>query len=211
MKLSKWTLPALLLLAACQSTGGDIGPEVGKSTEINTGRGQTEGVPFDTCKPEKGVKFEGTASSRLTTQEMEDLLVGNTLLSVDRYGTVAIYYPTKGETVGWMPKEKSKRYSWSRGKVTFEDDKYCRTWKEWKSGKSENCWEIHKGPDHVDSPGFYFVCQNGVPDGEVNVVLAGNIFEVSASGNGAKTGTLTQNDEKATEVYTKYFGKYVNK
>lgn len=174
--------------------------------------GQKVAVPFDTCKPEKGVEFRATSNSKVTTEEMEDMLIGNTLLSVDRYGTFAIYYPEKGKSVGWMPKEKSKGYSWSAGDVNFSNNKYCRTWKEWKSGKNVNCWEMHKGQaKHYDTEGFYFLCKNGVPDGDVHVILEGNAFEIKYSGNGGKSGKLTQNDKIAKEFYEKYFGKYVNK
>jgi hypothetical protein len=59
--------------------------------ESNTSMGSKVGVPFDTCKPEKGVKFRGTDASKATSKEMEKMLIDNTLLSVDRYGTFAIY------------------------------------------------------------------------------------------------------------------------
>ena len=205
------------LMTGCQTTSTprvkDVDAALPQSTvgEINETKAQTVAVPFDTCKPEKGVNFKGSNATRLTTEEIEKLLLGNTVLSVDRYGTFSIYYPTKGKTIGWMPKEKSKGYSWSAGEVAFQNDKYCRTWKEWRSGSKVNCWEVHKGADHVDRKGFYFVCENGVPTGDVHVVLPGNFFEVSASGHGKKSGELMQNDAKAMEAYKKYFGKYVNK
>ena len=180
--------------------------------EVNTSMGSTVGVPFDTCKPEKGVKFRGSESSKVTTEQMEEMFTGNTLLSVDRYGTFAIFYPEKGKSVGWMPKLKNKGYEWSAGDVNFANDKYCRTWKEWKSGKKINCWEMHKGSaKHYDTEGYYFLCENGVPDGDVHVVLEGNPFEIKYSGNGKNSGKLTQNDEVAEKLYTKYFGKYINK
>jgi hypothetical protein len=169
-------------------------------------------VPFDTCKPEDKVSFKGNETTKLSSKEIRKLLVGNTLLSVDRYGTFAIFYPENGKTVGWMPKEKNTNYDWSAGNVSFSNDKYCRTWKEWRSGKSVNCWEVHKGKaKHYDTNGFYFLCENGVPDGDVHVILKGNAFGVSYSGNGAKSGKLKQNDEIAAQKYQKYFGKYINK
>ena len=96
--------------------------------EVNTSMGSTVGVPFDTCKPEKGVKFRGTNETKITSEQMEEILIGNTLLSVDRYGTFAIYYPEQGKSVGWMPKLKNKGYEWSAGDVNFANNKYCRTW-----------------------------------------------------------------------------------
>lgn len=180
--------------------------------EENKSWGQTYAVPFDTCKPEDKVSFKGNETTKLSSKEIRKLLVGNTLLSVDRYGTFAIFYPENGKTVEWMPKEKNTNYDWSAGNVSFSNDKYCRTWKEWRSGKSVNCWEIHKGKaKHYDTNGFYFLCENGVPDGDVHVILKGNAFGVSYSGNGAKSGKLKQNDEIAAQKYQKYFGKYINK
>lgn len=181
------------------------------NAQINESKAQKIAVPFDKCKPEKGVSFKSGDGEKLATRDIEELLVGNTILSVDRYGTFAIFYPEKGKTVGWMPKEKSKKYSWTAGDVTFENNKYCRTWEEWTSGKRINCWEVSRGEDHVDLPGFYFTCKNGIPDGDVHVVLPGNAFEISYSGKGAKRGRFSQNDAKAEEFYEKYFGKYVNK
>ena len=141
--------------------------------EVNTSMGSTVGVPLDTCKPEKGVKFRGSEASRVTTEQMEEMFIGNTLLSVDRYGTFAIFYPEKGKSVGWMPKLKNYGYEWSAGDVNFANNKYCRTWKEWKSGKKVNCWEMHKGSaKHYDTEGYYYLCENGVPDGDVHVILA---------------------------------------
>ena len=180
--------------------------------EVNTSFGQKVAVPFDTCKPEKGVEFRGTDASKLTTEQMEELLIGNTMLSVDRYGTFAIFYPKKGKSVGWMPKERNKGYSWSAGNVNFARDKYCRTWKKWKSGKKVNCWEVHKGSaKHYDTEGYYFLCENGVPAGDVHVILEGNPFKIKYSGIGKGSGKLTQDDKVAEELYTKYFGKYINK
>lgn len=177
----------------------------------NESFGQATAVPFDTCKPEAGVTFRAADGVRLDAAAMEALLVGNTILSVDRYGTFAIYYPEQGRAIGWMPKEKAKGYSWSAGTVAFEGGKYCRTWAEWTSGKTVNCWNIDQGPDHEGSAGFYFTCENGVPDGEVHVVLPGNAFEIRWSGQGAKSGTLTQDDAAAQAAYDRYFGAYVNK
>lgn len=180
--------------------------------EVNTSMGQKVAVPFDTCKPEKGVEFRGTDASKVTTEQMEKMFIGNTLLSVDRYGTFAIFYPKKGKSVGWMPKEKNKGYGWSAGDVNFANDKYCRTWKEWRSGKKVNCWEVHKGSaKHYDITGYYFLCENGVPDGDVHVILEGNPFKIKYSGNGKNSGKLSQDDKVAEKLYTKYFGKYTNK
>ena len=180
--------------------------------ESNSSMGQKVAVPFDTCKPEKGVEFRGTEASKVTSKQMEKMFVGNTLLSVDRYGTFAIFYPEKGKSVGWMPKEKKTGYDWSAGNVNFANGKYCRTWKEWKSGKNVNCWDVHKGSaKHYDTKGYYFLCENGVPDGDVHVVLKGNAFEIKYSGNGNNSGNLTQNDKIAEQIYMKYFGKYLNK
>jgi hypothetical protein len=87
-------------------------------------------------------------------------------------------------------------------KCKLANDKYCRTWKEWRSGKKVNCWEMHKGSaKHFDTEGYYFLCENGVPDGDVHVVLEGNAFEINYSGNGKKSGKLTQNDKVAEKLY----------
>jgi hypothetical protein len=180
-------------------------------SEINETKAKKIGVPFKDCIPEKGVTFKAGDGQKLTTNDLESLLIGNTLLSVDRYGTFAIYYPEKGVTVGWMPKLKSEGYEWTKGNVTFANDKYCRTWKEWRSGKKINCWEASRGEDHFDKPGFYFTCKNGIPDGDVHIVFQGNVLDVKYKGNGAKSGKLTQNDTKAKEYIEKYFAKYVNK
>lgn len=157
--------------------------------------------------PEKGVKFEGGEHTKLSTEEIEDLLTGNTLVSVDRYGTFAIYYPTNKETVGWMPKD---RKDWTKGTVTFENDKYCRQWKAWSSGKKINCWEVHKGENRLDMPSFYFVCANGVPDGDQHVVFPGNHFNIEYRGLSKKSlgSFFKQDSKKAEEVWTKYFGNY---
>ncbi|WP_404383203.1 hypothetical protein [Caenispirillum salinarum] len=186
------------------------GPAV---AETNISKAQAVAVPFDKCKPEKGVTVTFDDSSpKLSGEEIAQLLTGNTLLSVDRYGTFALYYPEKGKAIGWMPKEKDKGYSWSAGKVSFEGGKYCRTWDQWNSGKYVNCWNIYRSAEpHVDRPGFYFACENGVPDGDIHVVLPGNYFEVEWRGTGKKGGRLTQSDEKTNAATEKYFGKYVNK
>jgi hypothetical protein len=168
-------------------------------------------VPFDTCKPEQGVKFRGQKGSALTTKEISERLVGNTMLSVDRYGTFAIYYPDAATTVGWMPKEKGKGYSWSAGKVNFSGGQYCRTWEQWTSGKKVNCWTVHVDGRLVDREALYFTCENGVPDGDVHVILPGNYFEIEYHGAGVRGGKLTQNDAKAAVTIEKYFAKYVNK
>ena len=172
---------------------------------------QSFSVPFDTCKPEPGVEFRGEKDRALTTKEISELLVGNTMLSVDRYGTFAIYYPDAVTTVGWMPKEKGKGYSWSAGKVDFSEGQYCRTWEQWKSGKYVNCWTVHVDGRLVDRAAFYFTCENGVPDGDVAVILQGNYFEIEYQGAGVRGGKLTQNDAKAAVTIEKYFPKYVNK
>jgi len=105
------------------------------NAQENNVSGQIIAVPFDKCKPEKGVSFQGNDKTRLKTSEIKKRLIGNTLLSVDRYGTFAIYYLASGEAVSWMPKKAHDNYSWTTGKVSFENDQYCRTWLEWKSGK----------------------------------------------------------------------------
>ncbi len=178
-----------------------------QAQNINESEAQKVAVPFDTCKPEVGVEFNGNQGLRLKTKEIEELLAGNTLLSVDRYGTFAIYYPSDKETIGWVPKEKRTNYDWSRGTVTFENDKYCRKWKDLESGKHVNCWLVHPGPMRVDMPSLCFACENGVPDGDQHVVFNGNILEVKERSNGLSG----QNDEIAEELWTKYLSAYVNK
>lgn len=197
----------------CAFTVGTTFINVSFAYEINKSKGQKEGVQFkiNQCKPEKGVKFTANENTRLTSNEIENLLTGNTLLSVDRYGTFAIYYPSNKETVGWMPKLKKEKYSWSRGTVSFKNGMYCRQWKEWKSGKKENCWAVHRGEQRIDMPTLYFVCRNGVADGDQSVVFNGNYFNIKYKGNGAKSGKLTQDDQKAKDTMKKYFGNYVNK
>lgn len=181
------------------------------SAQENRSFPQNFAVPFDTCKPERGVKFRGITEDALTTKELEQRLVGNTLLSVDRYGTFAIYYPDSNTTVGWMPKEKGKGYSWTAGKVEISNNQYCRTWEQWKSGKYANCWTVHVHGRLVDREALYFTCENGVPDGDAHVILPGNFLEIKYRGKGVRGGKLTQNDAKASAVIDKYFGNYVNK
>ena len=197
----------------CAFTAGTTLFDVAFANEINQSRAQNEAVQFkiNDCKPEKGVKFVADENIKLTSNEIENLLTGNTLVSVDRYGTFAIYYPSNKETVGWMPKLKKKNYSWSKGTVSFKNDMYCRKWKEWKSGKKENCWSAYRGEQRIDMPSFYFVCRNGVADGDQSVIFTGNYFDVKYKGNGSDSGKLTQNDQKAKETIEKYFGNYVNK
>ncbi len=179
--------------------------------ESNDTIAQKIAVPFDKCKPEKGVSFKGNSTTKLSSDELKELLTGNTLVSVDRYGVFAIYYPSNEEAIGWMPKEKSKGYSWSSGSVSFENDRYCRKWKEWTSGKNTNCWEAHRGEQRMDKPSFYYVCKNGTPDGDQSIVFEGNYLNVEFTGNGKKTGTLSQDDKKAEATWEKYFSNYTNK
>ena len=196
----------------CAFVLGQITTSVSFAFEINETKAQKVAVPYDTCKPEKGVKFTGDETTKLTTKEIENLLVGNTLMSVDRYGTFAIYYPSNKEKIGWMPKEKRKsKKEWSRGSFTVENDKYCRQWMEWKSGKYINCWEVHRGETRIDMPSFYFVCKNGIPGGDQNIVFKGNNLNIKYKGNGGDTGWLKQDEQKAKEIWKKYFGNYVNK
>ena len=159
------------------------------------------------CKPEKGVKFEGGEHSKLSTSELEDILTGNTLVSVDRFGTIAVYYPTNKETVGWMPKKKKE---WTKGTVTFENNKYCRKWKAWSSGKKINCWEIHKGENRLDMPTLYLTCANGVPDGAQNIVFPGNYFNIEYKGSSKKSfgASFKQDSKKVKEVLKKYFRNF---
>ena len=56
-----------------------------------------------------------------------------------------------------------------------------------------------------DTEGYYF-CENGVPDGDVHVVLRATRLKSNILAM-AKTGKLSQNDNVAGELYTKYFGK----
>ena len=158
------------------------------------------------CTAEKGVTWRGKAETKLNTAEIEQLLSGNTLLSVDSWGTFAIYYPTNKKTVGWMPKLNGK--DWSKGTVTFENDKYCRQWKEWNSGKKIKCWEIHRGEQRIDMPSFYFVCGNGVPIDTQHIVFPGNYLNIEYSGNGMKSGKLTQDNAKSKETWQKYFADF---
>ena len=181
------------------------------SAQDNRSFPQKFAVPFDTCKPERGVKFRGNKENVLSSSELSQRLVGNTLLSVDRYGTFAIYYPDATTSIGWMPKEKSKGYSWTAGRVDLSNNQYCRTWEQWKSGKYVNCWTAHVNGRLVDREALYFTCENGVPDGDAHVILLGNFLEIKYRGKGVRGGKLSQNDAKASAVIDKYFGKYVNK
>ena len=61
-----------------------------------------------------------------------------------------------------MPKLKNKVYEWSAVDVNFANNKYCRTWKEWKSGKKVNCWEMHKGEDCESILDLNTVCPIGI-------------------------------------------------
>ena len=160
------------------------------------------------CIPEKGnVEEFKNDDNNLSTEELDNLLTGNTLVSVDRYGTYAIYYPSNKDTVGWMPKKIIKgnnSKSWSTGTITFENDKYCRQWVDWD--KKLACWKGYEGEKRIDMRSFYFVCRNGVPDGDQHIVFPGNFFNINFKGKGWKSGgKLSQDDEKVKIIWEKYF------
>ena len=165
------------------------------------------------CIPEKAnVEEFKNDDNNLSTEELDNLLTGNTLVSADRYGTYAIYYPSNKDTVGWMPKKIIKgnnSKSWSTGTVTFENNKYCRQWVDWGSGKKINCWKAYEGEKRIDMRSFYFVCKNGVPDGDESIVFPGNLFNIKYTGSGKSTGKLTQDNEKVKIIWEKYFTDYV--
>ena len=181
------------------------------NSEINEKKAEKTKL-WTKCKPEKGVDVQfKNDDNNLSTEELDNLLTGNTLVSVDRYGTFAIYYPSNKDTVGWMPKEHLKgKQDWTKGTVTFENNKYCRQWVDWGSGKKINCWNAYEGEKRVDMRSFYFVCKNGVPDGDLSIVFPGNFFNVKFKGIGYKSGgKLSQDDEKVKIIWEKYFSNYV--
>jgi hypothetical protein len=180
------------------------------NSEIDEGEAKKTKI-WTKCKPEKGVKVNfKNEDEKLKTQELENLLLGNTLVSVDRWGTFAIYYPSKKQTVGWMPKihKNGVVEDWTKGTVTFENDKYCRQWVYWKSGKNINCWNAFEGEKRIDMRSFYFTCRNGKPDGDQHIVFPGNIFNVEYEGTSNADGKLTQNVDAAETVINKYFSQY---
>jgi len=78
--------------------------------------------------------------------------------------------------------------------------------------KKVNCWEVHSEDlSKLGTKGYYFLCKNGVPDGEVHVILKGNYFDIKYQGTGKRSGQLTQDDAIAEQTINKYFGKYSNK
>ena len=147
---------------------------------------------------------------KLQTDDLESLLSGNTLVSVDRWGTFIIYYPDNKNTVAWMPKIKSKNTieDWNIGTVTFENNKYCRQWSHWRSGKNINCWNAFEVENRVDKRAFLFTCRKGTPDGDQHIVFPGNIFNVKYEGTDNTNGTLVQDEQKVKEVLEKYFANY---
>ena len=180
------------------------------NSEINEKKAEKTKL-WTKCKPEKGVEVQfKNDDNNLSTEELDNLLTGNTLVSVDRWGTFAIYYPSNKDTVGWMPKEHLKgKQDWTKGTVTFENNKYCRQWVDWGSGKKINCWNAYEGEKRVDMRSFYFVCRNGVPDGDQHIVFPGNLFNIKYTGSGKSTGKLTQDNEKVKIIWEKYFSEYV--
>ena len=179
------------------------------NSEINEKKAEKTKL-WTKCKPEKGVDVRFKKDTKLSTKKIEELLAGNTLVSVDRYGTFAIYYPSNKETVGWMPKTHIKgKQDWTKGTVTFENDKYCRQWEEWGSGKKINCWNVHEGEKRIDMRSFYYVCKNGVPDGDQHIVFPGNFFNINFKGKGSDSGgKLSQDNEKVKIIWEKYFADY---
>ena len=180
------------------------------NSEINEKKAEKTKL-WTKCKPEKGVEVQfKNDDNNLSTEELDNLLTGNTLVSVDRWGTFAIYYPSNKDTVGWMPKEHLKgKQDWTIGTVTFENNKYCRQWVDWGSGKKINCWKAYEGEKRIDMRSFYFVCKNGVPDGDESIVFPGNLFNITYTGSGKSTGKLTQDNEKVKIIWEKYFSNYV--
>ena len=163
------------------------------------------------CIPEEGVVSKVSESyDKLQTDDLESLLSGNTLVSVDRWGTFIIYYPDNKNTVAWMPKIKSKNTieDWNIGTVTFENNKYCRQWTHWRSGKNINCWNAFEVENRVDKRAFLFTCRKGTPDGDQHIVFQGNIFNVKYEGTDNTNGTLIQDNQKVKEVLEKYFANY---
>ena len=108
--------------------------------KINEKKAEKTPIETKNCLVEKGVKFESGDDTRLSTEEIDNLLTGNTIMSIsEKYGVYTGYYPTNKKSVGWFPKKIDKEEGWwTRGTVTFENDKYCRQWKRWSSGKKFN-------------------------------------------------------------------------
>lgn len=190
------------LVAICINVAGVSVAEAG----INEKKAKKTPIASDeSCGHEKGIKFKGGDNTRLSTEEIEDLLTGNTYMSVtEKWGAWAVYFPSNKKTVGWSPNEIKKKGTWSRGTVTFENDKYCRQWKAWESGKKIKCWEIHRGDDVLDLPSFYAVCADGTPAGGQAVVFPGNYFNVKVRGASGE-GTIKQDTKNVKDTLKKFF------
>ncbi len=117
------------------------------------------------------------------------------------------YYPTNKNSVAWFPENIEEERSWSRGTVTFENDKYCRQWKVWSSGKKIQCWEVHQGDNVIDMPSLYFLCANAVLNGSQGVVLPGNYFSMKPSGRSGSKGGLKYDANKVNEALKVYFAE----
>ena len=110
-----------------------------------------------------------------------------TIVSKDKFGVFVIYIDNKQNTIGFMldslisktDDNRKKTRDWSIGKVRYKNNQYCRTWKQWATGKEENCWQVHK----VENEQLYFVCPDtGIFDGDAHTVLSGNAFNAELVG-----------------------------
>ena len=76
------------------------------------------------------------APRALSGEELQLLLLGNTLIGIDEDGAYWMYYPS--ETTLWG---RSASGDVDVGRWWVENDSYCRAWRRWFQGQTR-CWQL---------------------------------------------------------------------
>jgi len=147
------------------------------------------------CVAVGGSNFIPTRENLLRYSKLRNLK-DVTIVSQDKYGVFVLYLDDTKNALGFMLDLKvsdagngrKKTEDWSVGKVTIKNNQYCRTWKQWRSGHEENCWQVHQD----ESERLYFVCPDTLThDGEKHFVIKGNAYNATLKGGGERCSDIS--------------------
>jgi len=139
------------------------------------------------CTPVTGNKGFVPTRENLLRQSKLRKLRDVTIISEDKFGVFVVYIDRSQNTIGFMldslisetKDNRKKTRDWSLGRVRYKNNQYCRTWKQWETGREENCWQVHK----TENEQLYFVCPDtGIYDGDAHTILPGNVFNAALIG-----------------------------
>lgn len=137
-----------------------------------------------------------------------------TIISKDTFGVFVLYIDKHRNSLGFMRDLKvtevgngrSRIQDWSVGKVQIEGNLYCRTWKQWRSGYEENCWEVHQD----ESENLYFVCPDTLThDGEKHIVINGNAYNAALKGGDGCSDIAWEEVKNSRDCYVEFDDKKI--